>query len=155
MCWMVWWWRSIIAHSAESWTDSLVMMRSSIELRSFSMSARVSGVGSLRSVLLDIFRRLLVGWLCFLVDFPMFRRLSHRSAQVNCDKCYSNSDRISTELSWFATYSAISETGSPFISHFIIIKIINCIKVMSSAPYFNYFQLDSNILNIYLLRFNR
>ena len=39
-CWMVCLWRSIIALSAESWTESLAVMRSSVKLRRFSMSAK-------------------------------------------------------------------------------------------------------------------
>ena len=42
MCWIVRSCRSIVARSAESWSKSLAIMRSSIDLRSFSMSARVS-----------------------------------------------------------------------------------------------------------------
>lgn len=76
----IWSCRSTVAWSAENWLESLVMMRSSIAFRSFSMSASVSGVLS-ASWLLWLVSMLslwlfsgdcfIVGWLCFLLVLPM------------------------------------------------------------------------------------
>ena len=96
-------WRSIIALSAESWTESLATIRPSIEMRSFSMTAKVSGVllvlaccsfglGAHGSFWLPCGLRSWifsgdcspVGWLCF-SGFPMFSKLPLKLAQDDCD----------------------------------------------------------------------